>query len=103
MLACKAYRNRAYDNGIRYPEMIVPLTGHAAFDKAAFYFCIKLVHIRLDPVTFKADVKAMKKAINKNTCMVSSFYCIRALMCDSELSNRSSKSHYNIGWSPLRP
>ncbi|XP_064630555.1 sphingosine-1-phosphate lyase-like isoform X2 [Lineus longissimus] len=70
MLACKAYRNRAYDNGIRFPEMIVPLTGHAAFDKAAFYFRIKIVHIPIDPKTFKADVKAMKRAINGNTCML---------------------------------
>lgn len=31
---------------------------------------MRLVRVPLDPKTHKADIKAMEKAINKNTCMV---------------------------------
>ena len=31
---------------------------------------MRLVRVPVDPKTHKADVKAMEKAINKNTCMV---------------------------------
>ncbi|KAG8135314.1 putative Sphingosine-1-phosphate lyase 1 protein [Naja naja] len=55
LLACKAYRDLAYEKGIKYPEMLVPVSAHAAFDKAAHYFRIKI---------------AMKKAITKNTAML---------------------------------
>ncbi|MBW2263619.1 MAG: aspartate aminotransferase family protein [Deltaproteobacteria bacterium] len=49
LLAMKAYRDRARDRkGITRPEMIVPTTAHAAFDKAAQYFNIKQVKV---PVT----------------------------------------------------
>jgi glutamate/tyrosine decarboxylase-like PLP-dependent enzyme len=70
LLAMKAYRDRAEKlMGITAPEMIVPITAHAAFDKASQYFKIKLVHI---PVTehFRADVAAAKKAINANTVVL---------------------------------
>lgn len=70
MLACLTYRNMARDNGISFPEMIVPLTVHAAFDKAASYFRMKITHIPTDKETGKVDIKAMRRAINKNTCML---------------------------------
>lgn len=35
MLAMLAYRNRAYAKGIRDPEILVPVTSHAAFDKVS--------------------------------------------------------------------
>jgi len=70
MLACKAYRDMAYDRGVEHPEMIVPVTAHAAFDKAASYFCIKIIHIGIDEVTRKVDVAAMKRAITSRTCML---------------------------------
>lgn len=31
---------------------------------------MRLVKVPVDPVTYKADVKAMRKAISRNTCMV---------------------------------
>ncbi|XP_033737444.1 sphingosine-1-phosphate lyase 1-like [Pecten maximus] len=70
LLACLTYRNIARDNGVNFPEMIVPVTVHAAFDKAAFYFRMKITHIPSDKVTGKVDIKAMRRAINKNTCML---------------------------------
>ncbi|XP_061491240.1 sphingosine-1-phosphate lyase 1 isoform X2 [Rhineura floridana] len=69
LMACKAYRDLAYKKGIKNPEMLVPKSAHAAFDKAAHYFGMKIVHI---PVTkmMQVDVKAMKRAISKNTAML---------------------------------
>ncbi|XP_066535333.1 sphingosine-1-phosphate lyase 1 [Hoplias malabaricus] len=70
LMACKAYRDLAYVRGIKHPEIIAPISVHAAFDKAAHYFGMKLVHIPLDKKTMKVDVKAMKRAISKNTAML---------------------------------
>lgn len=38
--------------------------------KAAGYFNIKLITVPVDPVTMKADVKRMGRAINRNTVMI---------------------------------
>ncbi|XP_068597375.1 sphingosine-1-phosphate lyase 1 [Brachionichthys hirsutus] len=70
LMACKAYRELARERGVRYPEILAPVSVHAAFDKAAHYFGMKLVHIPLDEKTMKVDVKAMKRAISKNTAML---------------------------------
>ena len=70
MLAMKTYRDRArQENGITRPEMVVPVTAHAAFDKASQYFNIKMVHIPVDE-TFRADVSAARKAITRNTIVI---------------------------------
>ena len=46
LLAMKTYRDRARaEKGITEPEMIVPTTAHAAFDKASQYFDIKMVRV----------------------------------------------------------
>jgi sphinganine-1-phosphate aldolase len=70
LLACLAYRNLAYSKGIRYPEIIAPITVHAAFDKAAEMFRMKLTHIPIDINTMKVDVAAMNRAINSSTCLL---------------------------------
>ncbi|XP_029926421.1 sphingosine-1-phosphate lyase 1 isoform X1 [Myripristis murdjan] len=70
LMACKAYRDMAYERGVKHPEILAPVSVHAAFDKAAHYFGMRLVHIPLDKKTMKVDVKAMKRAINKNTAML---------------------------------
>ncbi len=70
LLAMKTYRDWAREmKGIAKPEMIVPVTAHAAFDKASQYFNIKTVHIPID-ANFRADVSAARKAINKNTIVI---------------------------------
>ena len=69
-LAMKAYRDRARDKkGITKPEMIVPTTAHAAFDKAAQYFCIDIIRIPVGD-DFRADVAATEKAITDNTIVI---------------------------------
>ncbi|CAL8257022.1 unnamed protein product [Lota lota] len=70
LMACKAYRDMAYERGIKHPEIVAPKSVHAAFDKAAHYFGMKLVHVPLDKDTMKVDLKAMKRAINRNTAML---------------------------------
>jgi sphinganine-1-phosphate aldolase len=67
LLAMKAYRDWAKEEkGINKPEMVVPVTAHAAFDKAAQYFKIKMKRVPVDS-SFRADVAATREAITKNT------------------------------------
>lgn len=70
LLAMKTYRDwgRATRN-ITRPEMIVPVTAHAAFDKAAQYFDIKPVRVPVDG-DMRADAAAVRKAISANTVVV---------------------------------
>ncbi|XP_063714413.1 sphingosine-1-phosphate lyase 1-like [Symsagittifera roscoffensis] len=70
LLAVLAARNRAYDRGIRYPELVMSVTAHAALDKACFYFRVKAVHVPINSKTFKLDFAKMKRAVNKNTCLI---------------------------------
>eukprot|EP00123_Amoebidium_parasiticum_P016426 comp23423_c0_seq1/m.38965 comp23423_c0_seq1/g.38965 ORF comp23423_c0_seq1/g.38965 comp23423_c0_seq1/m.38965 type:complete len:547 (-) comp23423_c0_seq1:293-1933(-) len=71
LMACKAYRDRAYETkGITHPNMVIPVTAHAAFDKAGGYFGIRVIHVDVDPQTGKVDLRKMRKAINSNTVML---------------------------------
>ncbi|XP_072439654.1 sphingosine-1-phosphate lyase 1 isoform X3 [Chiloscyllium punctatum] len=70
LMACKAYRDLGFERGVKYPEIVAPKSAHAAFDKAAQYFGMKIVHVELDKTTMQVDVKAMKKAISRNTVML---------------------------------
>ncbi len=68
MMAVKAARDRARKlKGITEPELILPVTAHAAFHKACEYFGVKKVLVPVDPATFVADVDAMEAAITPNT------------------------------------
>lgn len=70
LLAMKAYRDWARDQqGITEPEMIIPITAHAAFDKAAQYFNIKPIRIPVDD-SYQADVQAAERALNKNSIVL---------------------------------
>lgn len=81
MMACKAFRDYGREvKGIKKPEMVVPTTAHAAFDKAAQYLGIRIRWIPIDPVTTQADIGAMKKAINSNTVLVRHLMCSFCLL-----------------------
>lgn len=70
LLAMKTYRDRARDEKkITQPEIIVPATAHAAFDKAAQYFNIQLIRTPVD-AAYKADVAAARRAITRNTIVI---------------------------------
>jgi sphinganine-1-phosphate aldolase len=49
---------------------VIPISAHAAFDKAGEYFNIKVHHIPVDPISRKVNLKRLKRAINANTIMV---------------------------------
>ncbi|KAM5237315.1 sphingosine-1-phosphate lyase 1 [Ctenodactylus gundi] len=69
LMACKAYRDLALEKGIRTPEIVAPVSAHAAFNKAASYFGMKIVHVPLNK-KMEVDVSAMRRAISRNTAML---------------------------------
>ena len=70
LLAMKTYRDYARDKkGITKPEMIVPVTAHAAFDKAAQYFGIDIIHVPVGE-DYRADIAATEQAITDRTIVV---------------------------------
>ena len=71
LMAIKAYRDMAREKrGITEPEMVVPKTAHAAFDKGASYFGVRLIHVPFDENTGCVDMNRVRGAINANTIMV---------------------------------
>ena len=69
LLAMKAYRDQARARGIRRPEMVVPSSAHAAFDKAAQYFGLRQVKVPVGE-DLRADVRATRRALTRNTAVV---------------------------------
>ena len=71
LMAVKTAREwaRATKPHITHPEMIVPITVHPAFEKAAAYFDVKSVHIPVGD-DFRADIHAARSLINENTILV---------------------------------
>ncbi|KAJ2617773.1 Dihydrosphingosine phosphate lyase [Coemansia sp. RSA 1365] len=56
--------------GLETPNIVVPVTAHAAFDKAAEYFGIGITHVPVDAKTQRVDIKAMKRVIDSNTVLI---------------------------------
>ncbi len=54
---------------IKYPEMIVPASAHASFDKGEDFLGIKIRKVRLME-NYELDLNHFKSLINKNTCGV---------------------------------
>ena len=72
ILAVKAARDmmRATKPEIQSPEMILPITAHSSFFKAAHYLDVKPVVVPVMDDTFRADVAAVKAAITDNTILI---------------------------------
>ncbi len=72
LLAVKAARDhtRAHRPEIREPQMILPVTAHASFHKAAHYLGIERVLVPVDPQTFRADPQAVRRAIGPRTVLL---------------------------------
>ena len=51
------------------PQMILPITGHPAFEKAAEYFGVKAIHIPVR-ADYRADVESARKAVTANTILM---------------------------------
>lgn len=70
LLAMKSSRDyMKMKKGITKPEMVIPSSAHSAYDKAAQYFNIKLWRVPVN-TEFQADVKEMRRYINRNTILV---------------------------------
>ena len=71
LMVVKAMRDRArrHKPWIRRPNMVLPRTVHAAFDKAAHYFGVKARYVDVGP-DFRADVRAMERACDRNTILI---------------------------------
>ena len=69
LLAVKAARTRGHERGVHAPEMVLPTSAHAAFEKAAAYFGVRSVRV---PVRedYRADPDAMAAAINASTVLL---------------------------------
>jgi sphinganine-1-phosphate aldolase len=70
ILACKAYRDMAIERGVKYPEILCPVSAHAAFDKAADMLGVSIRHVPLDQDTMRVNVSAMRRMISGNTMML---------------------------------
>ena len=71
LMAVKTARQwaRARDPANSEPEMILPLTAHPAFEKAAHYFGLKPVRVPVAP-DFRADVEAVRAAVTPHTVLL---------------------------------
>jgi sphinganine-1-phosphate aldolase len=70
LLAMLAYRDHARQRrGIGRPEIVAPVTAHAAFDKAARYFDMPLVRVPVDG-GYRADLTALAAAVTERTAVV---------------------------------
>ena len=76
LLAVKTARDYARaERGIAEPHMIVPVTAHAAFQKAAHYFDVAMTLVPVDPVTFKVRTDDMEAAIRPETILLVGSAC----------------------------
>lgn len=70
LLAMKTYRDWARaTKGIKNPEIVLPVSAHAAFDKACSYFGITPRLVPLDK-NFQADVGKVRESVNENTIAI---------------------------------
>ena len=72
MMAVKAARDRARElrPELTSPTMVLPVTAHAAFHKAAHYFDVEAISVPADTTTWKADVDAMADACDDRTILL---------------------------------
>jgi len=62
-------RARAERPDITAPEMVLPITAHASFYKAAHFLDVRPVQIPIGP-DYRADVEAVRSAVNDNTILM---------------------------------
>lgn len=70
LLAMKCYHQLGKERGIKVPEIVVPASIHPAFDKACYYFGMKITHVPVDKVTGKVVANTMKKYISRRTIAI---------------------------------
>ncbi len=76
MLAVKAARDYARaERGIAEPHMVLPVTAHACFQKAAHYLDMAMTLVPVDPETFKVRAEDMAAAIRPETILLVGSAC----------------------------
>jgi glutamate/tyrosine decarboxylase-like PLP-dependent enzyme len=72
MLAVKTARDFARKTRpeVVSPKMLLPITAHACFHKAAHYLGVEVVSVDVDPVTFRADVADAERKMTADVILV---------------------------------
>lgn len=76
-LAVKAARDhaRATRPQVTRPQMVLPHTAHASFQKAGHYLGVECVLVPVDAATFKADPAALRAAVTADTILLVGSAC----------------------------
>ena len=70
LMAVKGARERGRrERGIATPNVVLPTSAHAAFEKGCYYFGVESRRVPVGP-DWRADVDAMAAAIDENTVLV---------------------------------
>ncbi|MFO7952162.1 MAG: aspartate aminotransferase family protein [Bacillota bacterium] len=71
LMAVKTARDWARENRpeIKNPEMVLPVSAHPAFIKAAHYFGLDVVQTELDLNDYRADLSSFEKGLSENTVL----------------------------------
>ncbi|QMW22149.1 pyridoxal phosphate-dependent decarboxylase family protein [Sandaracinobacteroides saxicola] len=76
ILAVKAARDHARAvRGIAEPEIVLPVTAHACFQKAAHYLDMPMRLVPVDADTFKVRAEDMAAAMNESTALIVGSAC----------------------------
>lgn len=72
ILAVKTARDWAREHRpqVTEPQMVLPVSAHPAFHKAAHYLDVEPVVTPMDPTTYRADVAAVRAAVTPQTILV---------------------------------
>ena len=74
--ALLAYREWAHrEKGIDRPQMILPETGHVAFEKGAHLFGLEVIKAPVDPETTQVDVDFVRQSIGPKTALIVGSAC----------------------------
>jgi len=71
-LAVKAARDKFIlsKGAITIPEIVMPVTAHPCYDKAAEYMGLKVKRVKINTKTYQADPNAINEAITENTALI---------------------------------
>jgi glutamate/tyrosine decarboxylase-like PLP-dependent enzyme len=76
LLAVKAARDYARsERAIAEPELVLPVTAHACFQKAAHYFDMPMRLVPVDPATWKVRPEDVAAAITPSTALIVGSAC----------------------------
>ncbi|KAL9098601.1 MAG: hypothetical protein Q9163_005771 [Psora crenata] len=71
LMACLSARQKArVERGVTEPEMIIPETAHAAFQKAGSYFNIKVHVVACPGPLYMVHIPSVSRLINSNTILL---------------------------------